>query len=725
MKKIIIFAGTMSVFSLNAQELDSVNEKNIDEIILNRISKKDTESSNKMPIKFIENSQVYSSVDKSVLEHQNIFTVDEAFRNVTGLQKMWNATNRSGDGGAYINLRGFIASNGMRNGMVSPVSGTIDAINIEKLEVLKGPSGTIFGSNVSSYGGIVNRVTKKPFDYFKGSATVAGGSYDYYRAQADINAPLNKSKSLLFRINTAYTTEGNFQNKDVHNTYFAFIPSLTWKISDNVDLNVEYEAFENRNQGEQGLFFIFSPSKYGFKDMQDLENAGLNYKESYVGKDLYNTGRNRNLFGQLNYRINDKIKSTTLVSSSYSYSNGFNPYFYLTTASYAPDGTPLGLYRGDQSTRDSKQTYLQLQQNFNFDFNIGTMRNRLLAGADYLKNKSNQLFIFGILDFVPFTRNYDYTGFNGQTVGDFYNSEAAGNYPDIGEKNTYSAYVSDVLTIADGLNVMASIRYESNDFQGGKKGANEIQPYQQSAFSPKFGLVYEIVKNKFSAFGNYQNSFKSNGYYLSDASENVSLSDPETANQYEVGFKTNLLNSRLNATISYYDIKVKNTLQTIGYTTSSLAIQNQAGELKSKGVELEVNAYLVKGFSVIAGLSYNDSKYTETSDASVLNRRPNTASSPWLANFNANYQFLDGTLKGLGFGFGGNYASANRIFNTTTDVFELPKYFVLNGNAFYDTPKYRIAVNVDNFTNEHYWIGYTTANAQKLLNAVASFTYKF
>ncbi|WP_392437105.1 TonB-dependent siderophore receptor [Cruoricaptor ignavus] len=725
MKKIIIFAGTMSVFSLNAQELDSVNAKNIDEIILNRISKKDTESSNKMPIKFIENSQVYSSVDKSVLEHQNIFTVDEAFRNVTGLQKMWNATNRSGDGGAYINLRGFIASNGMRNGMVSPVSGTIDAINIEKLEVLKGPSGTIFGSNVSSYGGIVNRVTKKPFDLFKGSATVAGGSYDYYRAQADINTPLNKSKSLLFRINTAYTTEGNFQNKDVHNTYFAFIPSLTWKISDNVDLNVEYEAFENRTQGEQGLSFIFSPSKYGFKDMQDLENAGLNYKESYVGKDLYNTGRNRNLFGQLNYKITDKIKSTTLVSSSYSYSNGFNPYFYLTTASYTPDGTPLGLYRGDQSTRDSKQTYLQLQQNFNFDFNIGTMRNRLLAGADYLKNKSNQLFIYGILDFVPFTGNYDYTGFNGQTVGDYYNSGANGNYPLISESNTYSAYISDVLTITDGLNVMASLRYESNDFQGGKKGANEIKPYRQSAFSPKFGLVYEIVKNKFSAFGNYQNSFKSNGYYISDHSENISLADPETANQFEVGFKTNLLNSRLNATISYYDIKVKNSLQTIGYTASSLAIQNQAGELQSKGVELEVNAYLVKGFTVIAGLSYNDSKYTETSDASVLNRRPNIASSPWLANFNANYQILDGTLKGLGFGFGGNYASANRIFNTTTDVFELPKYFVLNGNAFYDTPKYRIAVNIDNFTNEHYWIGYRTANPQKLLNAVASFTYKF
>lgn len=54
-----------------------------------------------MPLKFIENTQVYSSIDKTTLENQNIFTVDDAFRNVTGLQKMWNATGRSGDGGAF------------------------------------------------------------------------------------------------------------------------------------------------------------------------------------------------------------------------------------------------------------------------------------------------------------------------------------------------------------------------------------------------------------------------------------------------------------------------------------------------------------------------------------------------------------------------------------------------------------------------------------------------
>lgn len=726
MRKIVLpIAVIMTSAAIYGQKTDTLRFESIDEVILNNIRKNDIESSNKMPLKYIENTQVYSSVDKTVLQNQNIFTVDDAFRNVTGLQKMWNATNRSGDGGTYINLRGFIASNGMRNGMVSPVSGTIDAVNLEKFEVLKGPSGTIFGSNVTSYGGIVNRVTKKPFDKLKGQVTVAGGGYDLYRAQADLNAPLNNSKSVMFRLNTAYTTEGNFQNKSVHNSYFAFVPSLTWKINDQINLNVDYEAFENRTQAEQNLFFIFSPSLYGFKDMHDLESAGLQYNKPYIGNDLYNNGKSRNLFGQLNYKISDKIKSTTLLSSSYSFSDGFNPYFYVTTASYLPDGSPLGLYRGDQSTRNSKQKYFQVQQNFNFDFKVGEVRNRLLVGGDYLQSKSNQLFEYGIIDFVPLAGDYNYDNFNGQTVSDFYKTNSVGSYPIKNKQNTYSAYVSEVATIADGLNVMASLRYENNNFEGGILGATEVSPYSQSAFSPKFGVVYEIVNNKFSVFANYQNSFKSNGYYINSAAGTTALSDPERANQWEAGFKTNLIGGKVNATVSYYDIKVKNTLQTVGYTSSSFAIQDQAGRVESKGVEFEVNAYLVKGFSVIAGASYNDSKYLEVNDETILGKRPNTASSPWLLNFSANYQFVDGKFEGLGFGVGGNYANVNKIFNSTTAVFELPKYLILNANAFYDTPKFRLGLTFENLTNEHYWIGYSTGNPQKLLQAVGSFTYKF
>lgn len=734
MKKIILSASILSSVVVLAQQKDTLKTKSIDEVIISTYVKKDSEYSNKMPLKAIEDPQVYSSIDKGVLENQLLFTVDDAFRNVAGAQKMWSATNRAGDGGVYLNLRGFVAGNSIRNGMVAPITTSMDAINVERIEVLKGPSATLFGSNVTSYGGVVNRVTKKPFETFAGAVSLAGGSYNFYRVQADVNTPLTQDKKLLFRLNTAYTNQGTFQRTNAKNSFYAFTPSITYRPTDNLEINAELEMFETNSYPETAFFFYVPSAQLGADSMDKLEKLGYNYKQSYTGEGLKTIGKARNFFGQVNYKINEHIKSSTNVSTAYSYSDGFNPYFY-----FAPKGmvtgnatdTELGVVRADQSTKDSKRTYFQIQQNFNFDFNIGSVRNRTVAGFDYMRLNDNQYFMFTNFDWVPFTGT-DYTNMNGQTLGAMYDNlrnqpdfEKNNTYISTGKKDTYSGYISNVITPITGLNILTSLRYESIDFKGGQTGQIPTKAYNQGAWSPKLGIVYQIVQDKVSVFGNYQNSFTSNGYYISDENSNVTLSDPERANQYEGGFKASLIKGRISTTLSYYNIKVKNTLLNVGYTAQGRAIQRQAGSLTSQGVELEANAYLIKGFSVIAGVSYNDMKYTEA-DNTVIGRRPATASSPWLVNFNASYQFLDGKLKGLGFGVGGNYASDNKIVNSTTmGTFILPKYLVLNANAFYDTKKFRIGVKVDNFTNEHYWSGYTTANAQALANVLGSFTYKF
>ncbi len=733
MKKLILGAAFLSGTIALAQEKDSIHSKNIEEVIINSILKKDSEYTNKMPLKAIENPQSYSTVDKIFFENQMIYSVDDAYRNVTGIQKMWSATNRAGDGGSYIALRGFVSNNSLRNGLVAPVTTSIDAINVEKLEVLKGPSATLYGSNVTSYGGAVNRVTKKPYETFGGNISLTGGSYNYYRAQADINAPITKDNKLLFRVNTAYTNTGTFQKTDAKNTYTAFTPSLLYKINDNLNISLEYEMFDTRATPEQSFFYL-SKATTGVDNAKDLEKMGLDYKQSYYGDGLYTTAKVRNLFGQINYKINDNIRSSTNVSNAYTFSNGYNPYF---TAILNPLDNNIHIGRADQSTKDSKKTYFQIQQNFNFDYKFGNgMRNRTVAGFDYMKIKNNQHFVTlslpatnGFLDFVP-ANGYDYAGtFNSNVLDAAYQNIPNGAYNLVDSQDTYSGYIANVFTPISGLNIMAAVRYESNDFKGGILYGSDVKPYNQSAFSPKFGVVYEIIKDKFSVFGNYQNSFKSNGYIVTDLAGTTLLSDPERANQFEGGLKTSIFKGRVNASLSYYNIDVKNTLVTTGYVGAN-AIQNQAGKLKSKGVELEVNAYLLKGLSLVGGVSYNDSKYIE-SDPTTQGRRPGTSGSPWLASLYASYQILEGSLKGFGFGLGGNYASDHKELNqwntatNTENIFILPKYLVLNASAFYDTKKFRIGVKVDNFTNQHYWIGYTTANPQTLINALGSITYKF
>lgn len=723
MKNVLICASLLGSILVLSQEKDSTALKSIDEVIINTYVKKDSEYSNKMPLKAIENPQVYSSVDKVILENQGIFTVDDAFKNITGLQTMWTSNGRAGDGGAYVSLRGFVSANSLRNGVLGAVTSTIDAVNLEKLEVLKGPSGTLFGSLLTSYGGVINRVTKKPFETFGGNVSLAGGSYDTYRAAVDINTPLTNDKKLLFRLNSAYTNEGTFQTEGFRRN-LAIAPSLSYKPTDRLSINLDMELFQMKSMSDQTFFFY---SGDYLKKVNHIEDLNLEYKNSYLGKDLTNTGRSINFFGQVQYKISNSITSSTNFSSSSSYSDGFMPYLYFT------GDDPSSMYRSDQSTRDSRKKSINFQQNFNGDFKIGNLRNRVVLGFDYLRINNNQNF-YDVNGFdknaagesvpVPLhQQGFNYTNFNGTALQSMYNGMTGNEKPYLisGTQENYAVYLSNVLNITNNLNVLMALRVDNFN---NKPGADvtDGKKMNQTFFSPKLGVVYEVIKDKVSLFGNYQNSFKNLNYYVNGAgTTNTPL--PEQANQMEGGIKTSLFNGKVSSTFSYYNIKVKDVLRNVP-TVDAPNAQIQDGTIVSRGVELEVNAYLVKGFTAIAGFTYNDSKYTKA-DPSVLDRRPNTSGSPYLANLYASYQFLDGKLKGLGFGAGGNYASENKIYNAADGVFSLPSYIVLNASAYYDAKKFRIGVKVDNFTNERYWIGYTTANPQKLINAVGTLTYKF
>ncbi|UPL47557.1 TonB-dependent receptor [Hymenobacter sublimis] len=700
---------------------------------VNRFARKESIDVNKMPLSNLENPQVYATVGKELLTEQLVFSVDEATRNAPGVQKMWEATGRSGDGGSFYASRGFVVSSQLRNGVAGGVTSTIDAVNLEKLEVIKGPSATLYGSALTSYGGLLNRVTKKPYDRFGGEAAVAAGSYGFHRASVDVNTPLNAAKTLAFRLNGAYTYEDNFQNagytgfaKDV-----ALAPSLQFQPTDRLTINLDAEVYRSTNVGKQliYLYFLDKVDNFGFSR---ADQAPLDYRQSYQGPGLTQDSRSTNLFGQVRYRISPSFTSTTYLTSSRSYSEGNGPYFYLASDIALGKGTTPGvssLIRADQSTQDSRRQTYQVQQLFNGDFQIGGLRNRVVLGLDFLRLDSDIEFFGGTIDTAPLNvPGYNYRTFNKSTVDATYAAQAPGRYPVTTKINTYSAFVSDVLNLTDKLSVLAAVRVDRYDNKGGILYF-PVPAYKQTAVSPKFGLVYQPVKDRVSLFANYQNSFNNqNSSYLNTELQPF-VTKPERANQLEGGVKLDAAGGRLSATVSYYDIRVQNVLRTLYTVTTAdsatLTISAQDGTQWSRGTELSLTANPLPGLNLIGGFAYNYSKFVNTNE-NVNGRRPNTASSPYLANFWVSYRQPEGPLKGLGLGFGGNYASDNKILNSVSQgVFTLPSYTVLNASAFYDLPHYRFAVKVDNLTNERYWIGYTTFNAQKLRSIIGSVAYKF
>jgi iron complex outermembrane receptor protein len=317
---------TIPVITVKAN-LSQLNEVNVIANSANRFTSRVSTDAAKIPLSPLENAQSYTTITSALIKEQQIFNVDEALRNAPGIQKMWDATGRAGDGGGYFTLRGFPTQTRLRNGIAGLVTSTVDAVNVEKVEVIKGPSATLFGSTLTSFGGLINRATKKPYESFGLETGHTVGSYDLSRTTIDLNTPLTANKNVLFRVNAAYNTEGSFRNFG-KNRSFAIAPSLSIKANDRLSFLFEAEIYSGRTSAVPFFFFYSTPKDMGVAQVSDLT---IDYKQAYVNDDIRQKTRSVNYFAQMTYKLSDKFTSQTLFSSSNSYSDGSNPFYYLVT----------------------------------------------------------------------------------------------------------------------------------------------------------------------------------------------------------------------------------------------------------------------------------------------------------------------------------------------------------------------------------------------------------
>ncbi|WP_306429321.1 hypothetical protein [Sphingobacterium sp. E70] len=90
---------------------------------------------------------------------------------------------------------------------------------MERIEVIKGPSGTLYGGAATSFGGLVNLVTKKPKDYYGGQVSYLFGSYNLNRLTADVFGPITSNRKTLFRLNTAYQYQNGFRDSEFRKSF--------------------------------------------------------------------------------------------------------------------------------------------------------------------------------------------------------------------------------------------------------------------------------------------------------------------------------------------------------------------------------------------------------------------------------------------------------------------------------------------------------------------------
>ncbi len=655
-------------------EQDVLDEVSITDIWQNKFSKKESSYIAKMPLKNLENPQTYTVIPRELLEEQVVTDFGSALRNAPGVA----IGPRVDNGRNVFLLRGFQESSYMRNGLASPAYMDVDPVNLESIEVIKGPSGTLYGSSLISFGGLINRVTKKPLDHFKGSASLVAGGYNLYRATTDINMPVNKDSTLLARLNLALNRQGSFQDYGYSKT-FMLAPVISYQVSPKLQLILEAEIYNRDATALPG--YTITGDQSGITNVRQLNSI---YKRSFSTNQLNMTGGSNAYFAQANYEISPSWKS----QSSLSYS--INNYYRVGLRSYVLNDSLIRRVGGDV---DYSTEALNLQQNFIGKVRTGNFEHRLLLGLDYLQ-RNNFLYnnlTRGAVDTVNFRSGT--TPFIGRTQIENLAAGIAKN-PSNSANNTYAAYVSDVVDYKKRLFLMLSLRYDYYDNKGSTRSTTGVTTgeYQQGAWSPKFGLIYQLLPDRLSLFSNYMNGFVN----VNGQDANGETFRPQQANQWEAGIKTELLNRRLNVMVSYYDIMVTNVLR-IDLQNPDFSIQD--GKQRSKGLEAEVIANLLPGLNLIAGYGYNKSRYTEA-DAAIQGNRP--ADIPnHNANFWASYTISKGSVKGLGFGLGGNYIGST-FYNDSNSI-TVPSAFILNSSIYLAKPKYRIALKADNLTDRYYW----------------------
>lgn len=671
------------VMNENAETLQEVvvnGERN------NKFLTRESDYVSRMPLTNLENPQVYSTINKQLIQDQLVVSMPDAVRNAAGAVPVINPS-----GGFSANFRGFGIGANARNGMESTSErSALDLANIDRIEILKGPSGTLFGAAVSSFGGVVNIVTKKPMDAKKTELTYTTGSFGLNRLTADINMPLNDQKSLLLRVNSAIHKERSFLSYGFNNT-FLFAPSLSYKVNEKLTFSFDGELL-NVNNTQPMNFIIQSSTITQPKDLL------WDYRSNLFHNNVDVKNYAARIYSSAVYKISSSWKSTTL----FSYVSENVDHSYQRPVIWR---SPSTAFRASSVYGPVYNGYTNIQQNFNGEFKTGGIKHKLLLGGNYRQYKGDFLFSeANVIDQIDITKPFQ------PLVKQSIDSAAVFAPFPTPEQRTASVYASDAIGFTRRLSALISLRA---DHFNRKDNPGTTDGFKQTSLAPKLGLVYQILPEKVSLFGNYMSSFQNVAPALQPDGTRLTL-DPIFANQSEGGVKAELLNKRLSMTASYYYINIDNATRV---NADQFTVQD--GRQVSKGLDIEVISEPVAGFNLIAGYAYNDNRIKSATDVTVIGNK--AASSPeQVANLWMSYRFQQ-TLKGFELGFGANYV--DKMYRAANNVFFIPSYTLLNAVVSYNTPAWGLQVKSNNLADKRYWDMW--GNPQAPANFAASLSIKF
>ncbi len=679
----IVAGQTTTIHMILAEDTKQLSE------VLVKAYKSDNQrpvSLGKVNIRPLDLPQAVTVIDREVLERQQVLRLSDALMNANGVYVMGTT------GGTQEEIAGrgfaFNSSNTFKNGARFNNAAMPELSALERVEILKGSAAILFG-NVAA-GGILNLVTKKPRFEQGGSVSMRAGSYDFYKPSVDVYGGIGKANRVAYRLNTTYENSRSF--RDVVQGERVYVnPSLLFKISDRTELLVEGDYLRDRRTADFGIGSI----NYTVPDVPRSQFLGVTWS--------YNRIDQQSATATLTHQFSDRWPGREWqIRGMVSGQNYRSDLF----ANQRPNGNSQAIkangdwIRGLQRT-SIDETYAITQIDLTGRFQTGRINHTLLFGADadrYRTNTTayNPLNIYDTLNiFTPtkFRQRTDIPILTTRTLTTA-SIDRAG------------VYVQDLLAFSQKIKLLAGLRYSyqqtgSNVLTYADSKTTSVYTYDD-AVTPRVGLVIQ-PRPTTSLFVSYANSFAVNTGV--DVLGNAL--PPSFIDQYEAGWKNDLFSGKLSANLTLYQIKNSNLAQiSLENGNTNTNIKELAGEVTSRGLEVDVKTRAIGGFSVLAGYSYNRTFYSQSNTfivGSLLRYNPNHTANASL------YYAVPGSgwAKGLNLGLTAFYMGERQagrstrltVANDAYRLIPLPAYVQLDASVGYSLPRFSVRAKLSNLLN--------------------------
>ena len=530
---------------------------------------------------------------------------------------------------------------------------------VSRIEVLKGPTATLYGGGLGTpLGGLINVVTARPDETLGGYIALRAGSFSTINPYGELNAPI--ANGLSARIAAEYQSADSWIDL-VEGERWSIQPSLLFQFSSETELLV------------QGQFNRRSSLEYsGIPAEQAL--AGSIDRDVFPGSPVGQPQtENENRMGTLALRhaISDKIELN--LAGRY-YRGTIDEYGSFVFPDLFPaDPARPTIYPVAPVTMDTRTEETTFDANLAMRTDLLGGEHNLLVGVNYDRTdfySGMGLFVSdtpsGTIDLADPSYDLSYTP---QLPVNSYTDDRF---------ETYAAYIQDQTTYGR-LHLTGGVRLTSLKFiENSNIGVANDSTYTH--LSPRVGATFDLLPGV-AAYAGYATAFRAPFGFIG-----LESPQPETSSNLEGGLKLDAPKAGLSGTVAAFRQEREEVMVS---DPDNLGFFVQSGRQRASGLEVDLVWEPTPAISLLANYAYTDSRDDGVAPGDDLTRVPESS-----GRIAAHYRVLGGSLKGLSLGAGVTSFSSRML--TLPNTIAVPGYTVIDAQAAYEFDRFTLGVSIVN-----------------------------